>query len=427
MGPARVDWGEQWGEYMKKQKATRTPKRTHRVTYGQGSFQWVEAKQTWRGRIDAGYTPDGKRRRIEVTDRDEDKAWAKFIAKKKDLEEGTLTSNEIDRTTVKQWAAEWLNIREGEVRAKTFSTDKSIVNKWITPGALGRKQLRDLRPADVRALAAAIEKAGRSATTARYAQRIFVQLLSAAKHEGYKVPDNVLTTKKSAVAVSDRDAIPLEGCVNLLRIAAGMKDGGRWAAALLQGMRQGECLGLRWDSVDFEQNTIEVAWQLQALPYADRDRGTFVKPTDLDSVHLMGAYHLVPPKSRKGFRVIPMTPWMREILTDWKKIAPASPHGLVWPRANGEPRNPKDDADAWKALQATAEVWKAPGRHYVLHEARNSTASLLLELGVDPEVIKEILGHSDIVTTRGYQRVSTQLKLAALESLSVKIKTAIEA
>lgn len=411
---------------MKKQKVTRTPKRTHRVTYGQGSFQWIEAKQTWRGRIDAGYTPDGKRRRIEVTDRDEDTAWAKFINKKKDLEAGTLTSSQVERTTVKEWAEEWLQIRESQVRAKTFSTDKSIVTKWII-AALGRKQLRDLRPANVRALAVKIEKAGRSATTARYAQRILIQLLSDAKHEGYRVPDNVMSTKKSAVAVSDRDAIPFDGCVSLLRIAASQPAGGRWAAALLQGMRQGECLGLRWEHVDFEQNTIEVAWQLQALPYADRAAGTFVKPADLPAVQLMGAYHLVPPKSRKGFRVIPMTPWMREILLDWKKIAPKSAHGLVWPRPNGEPQNPKDDADAWKTLQAAANVWKAPGRQYVLHEARNSTASLLLELGVDPETIKEILGHADIVTTRGYQRVSTQLKLEALESLSVKIKAAIEA
>ena len=152
-----------------------------------------------------------------------------------------------------------------------------------------------------------------------------------------------------------------------------------------------------------------------------------MKPADLPAIQLMGAYHLVPPKSKKGFRVIPMTPWMREILADWKKIAPVSPHGLVWPRPDGGPRNPKHDADAWKGLQDLADVRKASGRHYVLHEARNSTASLLLELGVDPEVIKEILGHADIVTTRGYQRVSTGLKLAALESLSVKIKTAIEA
>lgn len=114
----------------------RQPKRSHRVTYGQGSFQWVEAKQTWRGRIDAGFTPDGKRRRVEVTDKDEDKAWAKFLAKKAEIEAGTLTSSEVERMTVKAWATEWITDRQTRVRPKTFQSDHSIVHKWIIPSTL---------------------------------------------------------------------------------------------------------------------------------------------------------------------------------------------------------------------------------------------------------------------------------------------------
>ena len=52
-----------------------------------------------------------------------------------------------------------------------------------------------------------------------------------------------------------------------------------------------------------------------------------------------------------------------------------------------------------------------------LHAARHTTATLLLEQGVDAEVIKQILGHSQIVTTRGYQHVSLELARRAVDEL----------
>lgn len=51
----------------------------------------------------------------------------------------------------------------------------------------------------------------------------------------------------------------------------------------------------------------------------------------------------------------------------------------------------------------------------MLHEARHTTATLLLSVGVDPEIIKAIMGHSKIVTTQGYQHVSQEMMRAALE------------
>lgn len=399
---------------------SRKPKRTHRVTYGQGSFQWVESKKTWRGRIDAGFTPDGKRRRVEVTNKDEDKAWAKFLAKKAEIEAGTLTSSEVERMTVKAWAEAWLNERQTHVRPKTFATDASIVNKWITP-VLGRKQLRDLGPSDVRLLATRMREAGRSTTTIRYAQRIFQQLCTAAKAEGYKVSDTVLLAKKANVAVSDRDAIPLDQALALLETSSQRRDGSRWVAALLQGMRQAECLGLTWEHVDLDAGTIDVSWQLQALPYADREREIFRVPDGYETRHLWKAFHLVRPKTARGHRVIPLVPWMTAALTTWKQVAPDSPYGLVWPREDGRPQSTQMDGAAWKALQDTAKVSKNGG-HYVLHEARHTTATLLLEAGVDPEVIKTILGHSSIVTSRGYQHVSQELTRRALEQVAATLQ-----
>jgi site-specific recombinase XerD len=104
---------------------------------------------------------------------------------------------------------------------------------------------------------------------------------------------------------------------------------------------------------------------------------------------------------------------MHASLTAWQRIAPASPYGLVWPEPNGEPRRAKLDRSDWYKLQERANVSR-PDRKYLLHEARHAAVTLLLELDVDPGVIKAIVGHSNIITTRGYQTVRTGPALEAL-------------
>ncbi len=72
------------------------PKKEHQVTKGQGSFYFRTSDQRWIGVIDLGRLEDGKRNRITVSDRDEDTAWEKLLAKQAqvftELQKGTLPS-----------------------------------------------------------------------------------------------------------------------------------------------------------------------------------------------------------------------------------------------------------------------------------------------------------------------------------------------
>ena len=131
-----------------------------------------------------------------------------------------------------------------------------------------------------------------------------------------------------------------------------------------------------------------------------------------------GNFHLTPPKSKAGVRIQPMVGPIREALLAWKDAAPESPHNLVWPHPSGAPMRKGRDLNGWKALQDAAGVHKSDGSHYVLHEARNTTASLLLAANVDPFIITQILGHTNITTSQGYMRVAESQKRQALESVS---------
>jgi len=394
----------------------------------------------WVGSIEAGITAKGTRRRVKVTGRTQAEAKAKLKEKQRQIAaEGLPTSGATVRATVKSWAASWLETCEATLRPKTVASYASLVRQWVLP-TIGHRRLDALTPADVRAVTAAIAKAGRSAATAQRAQVVLTKMLRDAIAEGYQVPQRVLLVPTPAAGENDREAIEPRDALALLKAATALPDGSRWVAALLQGMRQGECLGLTWDCVDLDGGTLDISWQLQALPYKVRydTSSGFRVPVGYKAVQLDGALHLVRPKSKSGTRIIPLVPWMTAALTRWRTEAPTSPHGLVWPTEDGRPRLSVDDRAAWWALQDTAQVasvdaWHRPGvetdergpvlsgRRYLLHEARHTTATLLLEAGVSESVRIAIMGHSNISITRGYEHVSQTLARRALDDVAARL------
>lgn len=405
----------------------KAPKRGHRLPYGEGSFSWSESQQMWIGTLDVGTTTTGKRDRIYVRARDEDRAWDKLQSRRKALLLKGKAAAKQRTITVKDWLTKWLEIQSHVLRPATYSGTHSYTRQWIVP-TLGGRKLEDLTPADIRGLSRSIIAAGRSTTTAGTIQGVFQKALRDAILDGYQVPDAVLLVPKPAKASdSGRSEIPLPQAVRLIHEALRQPDGAGWVAALLNGLRQGERLGLTWDRVDFEAGTLDISWQLQQLRYLDRTTETFRIPDGYETRRLVGGFHLVRPKSAAGERVIPMVPWLSVALKEWKKVCPEHPDGLIFPRDEVWPRNAKDDLAAWKDLQERAGVWKCPATddvpatHYVLHEARHTTATLLLSVGVDPEIIKAIMGHSKIVTTQGYQHVSRDMMLTALKKAATAL------
>jgi integrase len=396
-----------------------------RRQYGTGSVYQRASDGRWIGAAVAGWTAKGTSRRITVScSAEEGAAECKRRLKKKVAEialNGAPAVGVSSRATVKSWAQTWMPTTKTRLRPKSWQTSRSAVNAWIIP-TIGQRRLDELNPGDIRAVTNAARKAGRSSSTALRIQVVLTQMLRDAVIEGHQVPPRVLMLAKPAAAASDRDAIATPDALVLLKVATGQESGSRWVAALLQGMRQGECLGLTWDAVDFESGLIDVSWQLQALPYISGRSGPFRVPDGYEYRKLDGALCLVRPKTEKGRRIIPMVPWMATALHTWRNLSPESPHGLVWPRAEGRPETSSADRAAWYALQVTAKVQHPSGRRYQLHEARHTTATLLLEAGVDPEVIKAILGHSSIVTSRGYQHVSQTLTRNAMNELAERLQ-----
>lgn len=388
-----------------------------RRAYGSGSI-WQRGDGRWYGVIEAGYTARGGRRRITVSAKTEAACKARLKERQRQIAAEGITEADT-RTTVKAWSDEWLEITRRTLRPKPWATDASAMRRWIVP-TIGHKRLDQLTPGDIRKVADAQRAAGRSTSTAHRTHVTLLAMLKAARQEGHQVPARVLEVKAPAIGTSDRTAMSIPEALAMLHVASFLPHGSRWAMAFLHGMRQGECLGLTWDQVDLDAGLITVAWELQAVPYVDRARPElgFRLPDGLPRRHLVDSYHLLPPKTKKGFRVVPLSGAMREALTDWKAIAPQSPYGLVWPAADGRPAGERDDRAEWHAMQGTAGVGHPGGRYYHPHEARHTTATQMLEEGLDPHDATAIMGHSSILTTRGYQHPSQQAALDAIEAIA---------
>lgn len=402
--------------------------RRHR---GQGAI-YQRPNGTWAAQIDLGVSPDGKRRRKTLYAPNHD-AIIKTIEKaRSDLRDrGDLPTSDI---TVEKWLRYWLtDIAYDRTKPRTYASYRTCIEQHIAP-AIGKQRLARLAPAHVREMHKTLTGRGLSSTTALNAHRVLSASLNDAVREGRVARNVAALVRAPAKATSKRKGISLADTLKVLRVAGHDKRlGSRWMAAFLLGLRQGERLGLRWSALDLEAGTADVSWSLQRVGWAHTDgcartprtcpNRLLPIPAGTEHQVLAGNLVLLRPKSRDSRRVIPIPGPLVVALEQRAMQIPCeranykADHDLVWCNPDGSPLDPRADWQAWRDMLTAAGVPLV-----TLHEARHTTASLLLDGGVDTRVISEILGHSDVVVTRGYQHVDHSLALRALNDLGRRLE-----
>lgn len=397
---------------------------TKRRQYGTGSVYQRKSDGRWIGTIEAGYTAKGTRRRIPVTAKTEAECKRKVRDRIKDLEAGVVTTVS-PRTTVKAWSDIWLERTSHTIRPKSWNSNASAVRQWVWP-TFGHKRIGDVTPADIEAMNVAMrtrhDKPLATSSMNRN-QNVVNQMFKDAIIEGHKVHSGIILTKKTGITRSDRAAMSLTQGLDMLKIIEGERDPSRWVAAILNGVRQGERLGLTVDCIDFAEHELDISWQLQELHYNDNKNKHlgFRLPDDFECRQLEGRFHLTRPKTAAGERRIPMTVWFEAALREWLTRAPESPHGLVWSRPDGGPIDAKDDRLEWYRMQKDAKVAHPAGRPFFVHENRHTTITLLKELGIPDDVIEQIVGQSKLVKSYVHQNLKPKTR-AALESLGAQLQ-----
>lgn len=155
------------------------------------------------------------------------------------------------------------------------------------------------------------------------------------------------------------------------------------------GLRRSEALGLKWDAIDFERNTITIRH--------------IVTETEVDGKSVIISEDRA--KTKSSLRSLPLVGHFREKLLELKEQQKENKRvcgncysydydGYIFVDAMGTIFNPN------AVTENFSKILKRNGlRHIRFHDLRHSCASLLLANDVPMKQIQEWLGHSDISTT----------------------------
>ncbi|MEV5826044.1 site-specific integrase [Spirillospora sp. NPDC052242] len=138
-----------------------------------------------------------------------------------------------------------------------------------------------------------------------------------------------------------------------------------------------------------------------------------------------GALRFVPPKTDDSTRTVPLLDLCISALREHRARQDAEradgwatwkDHGLVFPSRLGTPMEPDNLRRSWYRIREAAGLDSMR-----FHDMRHTCVSLLLDLGVPPHIVREIVGHSDIeVTMTIYAHAALEEKRAALRKLGMR-------
>lgn len=405
---------------------------------GEGGLSRVPADESlplkyWQGSIELPNAQgQAKRRRKYVRSKHKPTAYRKLKEAQEELRrKGDLRT---DSTTIEAWFTYWLeNYARPNLRPSAYSSYKSTILRQIIPSLGEKTRLDKVTPGLVQRLRRDILDNGLTSTYARNAHHILAASLGDAAGEG-RIPTNpaeyVTPPRKSTRTL---DVMSLEEAVQLIKAIEHRPDRARWATSLLTGARRGEVIGIEAERVG---DVLDLSWQLQRLGWTHGCGGTpdsdkrypcgfkyagycpdkqLKVPADYEYRHIEGGLYFTRPKSRAGWRIIPLVSPLRETLEVHAATMKPNPYGLLFTTTAGKPRDPDWDSKQWINLMRGT----FGDRAIRLHDVRHTTVDLLYAAGVPEDLIQEIVGHSTRTMTRAYKSRGDLKRLRdAMEQLS---------
>ncbi|MEV7238966.1 tyrosine-type recombinase/integrase [Streptomyces sp. NPDC051020] len=374
----------------------------------------------------AGYVlaPGNTRKRVRVYGATRKDAMTKLTEKIAASNRGLPVA--AADSTVSAYLAYWLDgVAVHHLRENTHTRYAASIRLHLNPG-LGAKKLARLTTRDVRTFLDGLRTTCQCCAQERDADRrsccaigqccekrlspltvtyVHAVLKSALEHavREDELPRNVARNVKTATSRPRRfQPLTATEARRFLQTAADDRLHALYELALRTGLRKGELLGLHWEDLDLDSGTATIHRSLQRT----RSQGLTV----LNAKTLASERRIALPTECISSLKIHQERQREErqaARTDW------TDNGFVFTTPKGKPLDPTNLTRRFRRL-----LNKAGLRTIRFHDLRHSTATLLLEQGVDLVVIKELLGHAHIGVTAGvYAHVRLRLQRQAIDTL----------
>ena len=303
---------------------------------------------------------------------------------------------------------QWLDIIKSSVAVPTYASYAATVKKIVAPYFRKKEvTLKNLTAKDIQEFYLKELQRVSASSVIHYHANIHKALKYAVKIDLIDVnpADKVERPKKDRYVGSFYDADEVNA---LFEAAKGTKLELPILFGAFYGLRRSEAIGLKWDAIDFDQNTITI-------------RHT-VTSCDLDGKRVLVASDTT--KTKSSMRTLPLVPFMRERLLALKEEQQENRRlcGRSYIKDYLEYVCVNEIGDLIKPHYVTTafpDLLKANGmRHIRYHDLRHSCASLLLANGVPMKQIQEWLGHSDFSTTANiYAHLDYSSKLTSADAM----------
>ena len=298
------------------------------------------------------------------------------------LETHTQTPDISFRALVEQY----LSFKQNRIKDTALKNQKDIINNHILP-YFEKKTLSDITAADIAAWQNEILSAGFSASFSRTINAHLRMLFNYA--ETYmnlqKKPPIPQICKPQRTELNIWT--PEQYKIFSDAIRQNIEAFTAFEILYYTGMRKGELLALTLNDIDFEKKTIRICktW-----------------------AYIEGRYFAQPPKTEKSNRVISIPGFLVEEIREYTRhIYGIQPDARLF-----------NHSRLWLGQIITAKCKKLDLPHIRVHDFRHSHASLLIDMGANPLMIAERLGHENVnITMHTYSHLFESHQQEIIEKL----------
>ena len=303
---------------------------------------------------------------------------------------------------VDAWFEYWIDVKRKTVRPNTVRNYTERYHRNIQ-NVIGKKLLTEVKPIHCQKIFTNMADEGYRTTTIYQTRIALFNMLEFAKENEVILSNPCKQSVKSDMGKPSqkKEALTIEVQRKFLEQAKGQSYENQYRFILQTGLRTGELVGLKWEDIDFENKTLKIQ---RSMEYR----------------HSVGVWRIGEPKSKSGYRTIPLTDEAIRILKaqDEKnkriKVIPEEWSEFVFLCRKGQPvKNSTYDTALFKICE------KAGINKFSMHVLRHTFATRCIEGGMMPKTLQKILGHSNIgITMNLYVHITEEEKQKEIDMVA---------